>query len=115
MSGITPFTWMLLVWGAITAVFIVLMIYRSLVSMREDDQLFLNPNESLLEAEQTEIRNRIDRVTPYTKGFGWTSAAMAVVQLWFMHNRRHHGAEIDRLLAFARAEDPHPRSRSRKD
>ncbi|HKU45321.1 MAG TPA: lysophospholipid transporter LplT [Burkholderiales bacterium] len=41
----------------------------------------------------------------------FVSAAMAVVQLWFMHNRRHHGEEIDRLLAFARAEDPHPRSR----
>jgi LPLT family lysophospholipid transporter-like MFS transporter len=41
----------------------------------------------------------------------FVSAAMAVVQLWFMHNRRRHGAEIERLLAFARAEDPHPRSR----
>ena len=79
MSGISPFMWMLFAWGAVTTVFVILMIYRSLFSMREDDQLFLNPQESLLEAEQTEIRNKIDRVTPYTKGFGWTSAALAVV------------------------------------
>ena len=59
--------------------FVILMIYRSLFSLREDDQLFLSPNESLLEAEQTEIRQKIDRVTPYTKGFGWASAALAVV------------------------------------
>jgi hypothetical protein len=71
--------WMLYVWGAVTTVFVILMIYRSLFSMREDDQLFLNPGESLREAEQTEIRHRIARVTPYTKGFGWTSAALAVV------------------------------------
>lgn len=79
MSGISPFMWMLFAWGAVTTVFVILMIYRSLFSLREDDQLFLNPQESLLEAEQTEIRNKIDRVTPYTKGFGWTSAALAVV------------------------------------
>jgi len=70
MSGISPFMWMLFVWGAVTTVFVILMIYRSLFSLREDDQLFLNPAESLLEAEQKEIRNRIDRVTPYTRGFG---------------------------------------------
>jgi hypothetical protein len=78
MSGISPFMWLLFVWGAVTTVFVILMIYRSLFSLREDDQLFLNPAESLLEAEQKEIRNRIDRVTPYTKGFGLASAVLAV-------------------------------------
>jgi len=78
MSGISPFMWMMFAWGAVTTVFVILMIYRSLFSMREDDQLFLNPGESLLEAEQTEIRHRIARVTPYAKGFGWASAALTV-------------------------------------
>jgi hypothetical protein len=32
---------------------------------------------------------------------------MASVQLWFWHNRRKHGEEIERLLDFAAAEDPH--------
>jgi MFS transporter, LPLT family, lysophospholipid transporter len=44
----------------------------------------------------------------------FVSAAMGCVQLWFMRNRRLHGEEIDRLLAFARAEDPGPRSRKRQ-
>ena len=39
----------------------------------------------------------------------FVSGTMSVVQLWFSHNRRAHPQEIDRLLAFARAEDPHPR------
>jgi hypothetical protein len=34
---------------------------------------------------------------------------MGLVQLWFSRNRRVHADEVDRLLAFARAEDPHPR------
>ena len=41
----------------------------------------------------------------------FVSGAMGVVQLWFLRNRRHHAEEMERLLAFARAEDPHPRSR----
>jgi len=45
MSGFSPFMWLLYVWGAVTTVFVILMIYRSLFSMREDDQLFLNPQE----------------------------------------------------------------------
>jgi MFS transporter, LPLT family, lysophospholipid transporter len=39
----------------------------------------------------------------------FVSGAMAAVQAWFSHNRRAHRDEIERLLAFARAEDPHPR------
>jgi hypothetical protein len=79
MSGITPFTWMLLVWGAVTTVFVILMIYRSLVSMREDDQLFLNDNETAMEAEQKAVRGKISRIAPYAKGFGYTSAGLAVM------------------------------------
>jgi MFS transporter, LPLT family, lysophospholipid transporter len=37
----------------------------------------------------------------------FVSGAMASVQLWFWHNRRKHGEEIERLLDFAAAEDPH--------
>ena len=42
---------------------------------------------------------------------GFMSCAMGVVQLWYSYSRRRHADEIERLLAFARAEDPHPRSR----
>src|SRR5215213_6959815 len=39
----------------------------------------------------------------------FVAGAMTAVQLWFRYNRRMHADEIERLLAFARAEDPHPR------
>jgi LPLT family lysophospholipid transporter-like MFS transporter len=37
----------------------------------------------------------------------FVAAAMGLVQIWFLRSRRRHGEEIERLLAFARAEDPH--------
>ena len=37
----------------------------------------------------------------------FVAGTMTVVQLWYLHNRVRHAEEIERLLAFARAEDPH--------
>jgi LPLT family lysophospholipid transporter-like MFS transporter len=37
----------------------------------------------------------------------FVAGTMTLVQVWYWYNRRRHGEEIDRLLAFARAEDPH--------
>ncbi len=36
------------------------------------------------------------------------SGTMGLVHLWYLRNHRLHRDEVDRLLAFARAEDPHP-------
>ena len=38
----------------------------------------------------------------------FVSGTMTLVQWWYSHNHRVHREEVDRLLAFARAEDPHP-------
>jgi MFS family permease len=37
----------------------------------------------------------------------FVAGTMTVVQLWYWRNRRAHREEVERLLAFARAEDPH--------
>jgi hypothetical protein len=37
----------------------------------------------------------------------FVAGTMALVQWWYVANRRRHPEEIDRLLAFARAEVPH--------
>ena len=37
----------------------------------------------------------------------FVAGTMTAVQIWFMLNRKRHSEEIERLLAFARAEDPH--------
>ena len=38
----------------------------------------------------------------------FVAGTMTVVQLWYWRNLRRHGDEVERLLAFARAEGPHP-------
>jgi hypothetical protein len=37
----------------------------------------------------------------------FVAGTMTVVRFWYWHNTRRYGEEIERLLAFARAEDPH--------
>jgi MFS transporter, LPLT family, lysophospholipid transporter len=36
----------------------------------------------------------------------FVAGAMALVQMWFWRSRRRNSEEVERLLAFARAEDP---------
>ena len=67
-----------IVWGAVTVVFVALLIYRSLIGMKEEDEIFLDPAEASLENEQREIVKRIQRLSPYVKGFGLASAASLV-------------------------------------
>jgi hypothetical protein len=43
----------------------------------------------------------------------FVAGTMTLVQLWFLYNRRRHRDEVERLLAFARAEDPHHPSLTR--
>ena len=94
MSGLTPFmTSMTIVWAVITGVFVVLMIYRSLIGMKEDDQLFLDPTESKVEEEQRQIITRVVRITPYTKGFGFASLGLLVLMgaVWVYQGMKASG------------------------
>ena len=52
-------TALLIVWAVITAVLIVLLIYRSTLSMREDDQLFIEDTGSSMQQEQAFILQRL--------------------------------------------------------
>jgi hypothetical protein len=44
--------WLLIAWGIVTAIFLVLLFYRSMLTRQEDDQLFLDESASGLETEQ---------------------------------------------------------------
>lgn len=70
---------LLIVWGVITGVLILLIIYRSLVEMREDDQLFLSRAEVQREQEQKEVVASLNRTDPYVKLLGATSGLLLVV------------------------------------
>lgn len=85
MSGFAPATITLVLWGVVTALLVAVLIYRSLISMKEDDQLFLDSAASAnLEKEQEQVRTRLARLSPYTKILGATSGLllMATAGLW---------------------------------
>jgi len=68
-----------LCWGSITAALAVLLIYRQLVAMKEEDQLFLDPAEWQLEREQRAILTQLSRLTPLLKGLTVVSTALLVL------------------------------------
>lgn len=71
--------WPLIVWGVLTGVLIVLLIYRSTLTMHEDDQLFLDESASGMAQEQAEIMAKLNKVTPFVKWLGAASGALILV------------------------------------
>jgi hypothetical protein len=75
---------LLVVWGVATVALVGLLIYRSLLSMKEDDQLFLGEGERHLAAEQAAIVGRLQVVSRYSLMVGILSGALllAIAGLW---------------------------------
>ena len=58
-----PVFYLLIVWGVITAVFIILLIWRGVLSSHEDDQIFLDSAEDHMAREQRELVARISSLS----------------------------------------------------
>jgi hypothetical protein len=71
--------WLSITWGALTVVLIVLLIYRSTLTMQEDDQLFLDESESHMAQDQMEVMAKVNRITPVVKVLGAVSGLMFLV------------------------------------
>jgi hypothetical protein len=81
MMRLTLLGWMFLAWSMITSALVLLLIYRSVVEMKEDDQLFLDKAEAQFEKEQHEILKRLDQITPYLKGLGIASGGLLAAMI----------------------------------
>ena len=75
----SPLVWIGIVWGVVTAVLIILLIYRSTLTMHEDDQLFLDDSQSAMEQEQIQLMKKVNKISPYLKVLGALSGAMILV------------------------------------
>lgn len=71
--------WLLIVWGVLTGVLIILLIYRSTLTMQEDDQLFLDESASAMAREQMELMAKVNKINPLVKVLGATSGVMILV------------------------------------
>ncbi len=86
-APISPLLWtIIVVWVIVTAFWILLLVYRSRLTSREDDQLFLDPGEEHMAREQREIVAKAMRLDKQILGLGILSGVLLVagvlVWLW---------------------------------
>jgi hypothetical protein len=75
----SPLVGLLIAWGILTAILIILLIYRSTLTIHEDDSIFLGETESQMEREQVEILAKMNKITPIVKVLGALSGVMILV------------------------------------
>jgi hypothetical protein len=71
--------WLLIAWGIVTGILIILLFYRSRLTMREDDQLFLDESASSMATEQRQLIAKVNKINPLVKLVGAASGLMILV------------------------------------
>ena len=75
----SPLAMLIVVWAVITVALIIVLIYRSTLSMHEDDQLFLDDSTSNLRAEQEQLMLKMKKVAPVVLILGTASGLLILV------------------------------------
>ena len=75
----TPMFGLLVAWGILTGILIILLIYKSTLTMHEDDSIFLNETESQMHKDQVEVLAKMKRLTPIVRVLGALSGVMILV------------------------------------
>ena len=58
-----PFLYLLITWGVVTAIFLLLVIWRSVLASHEDDQIFLDAAEEHMAKQQRELVSKINKLS----------------------------------------------------
>jgi len=75
----TPMFMLLVAWGILSGILIILWIYKSTLTMHEDDSIFLNETESQMHKDQVEVLAKMKKITPILKVLGALSGLMILV------------------------------------
>jgi len=75
----SPMTALLVAWGILTGILIILLIYKSTLTMHEDDSIMLNETESQMQKDQAEVLAKMRKITPIVKVLGALSGVMILV------------------------------------
>jgi hypothetical protein len=68
--------WLLIAWGVVTGIFLILLFYRSTLTRREDDQLFIDESSASRATEQSQLIAKVNKLNPLVKLVGATSGLM---------------------------------------
>ena len=75
----SPMFGLLIAWGILTGVLIILLIYKSTLTMHEDDSIFLNESESQMHKDQVEVLAKMRKIAPIVKVLGALSGVMILI------------------------------------
>lgn len=75
---------LLIIWGVITAILVILVIRRNILSLKEEDQLFLDKAEDHIRREQERIVADIIKIGRWVTMFAIASGVLLVIiaALW---------------------------------
>lgn len=74
-----PFLYLLIAWGIVTAVFLGLLLWRTLLASHEDDQIFLDAAEEHMAREQRELVAKITSLSRPLLGTGLLAGVLLLV------------------------------------
>ena len=86
-----PILYLLIAWGIVTGVFILLFIWRSVLSSHEDDQIFLDAAQEHMAREQRELVAKIQMLSRPLMTSGIASGALLLVLagLWLYNGLKN--------------------------
>jgi len=74
-----PMLYLLILWGVVTAVFLALVAWRSVLSSHEDDQIFLDAAQEHMAREQRELVHKIQMISRPLLASGITSGVLLLL------------------------------------
>jgi hypothetical protein len=86
METMTPglIFYLLIAWGIVTAIFLGLLLWKSLLEGHEDDQLFIEPGQENMEKDQRELISKIGALSKpiTTSGVAAGLLLLVIAGLW---------------------------------
>jgi hypothetical protein len=74
-----PLLYLLIVWGVVTAIFLALIAWRSVLASHEDDQIFIDAAQEHMAREQRELITKINKFSRPILTSGIASGVLLLV------------------------------------
>lgn len=90
-TGLSLLAWLVIAWGVVTTLLILLAIYRGMIGMHQEEQVFLTSASRGFESESAEASARIARLRPYLVATTTLSAllALCIAAIWVTQAVQH--------------------------
>ena len=74
-----PALYLTVIWGVVTAIFLILVAWRSVLSSHEDDQIFIDAAQEHMAREQRELVAKIESLSKPLMASGITSGVLLLL------------------------------------